>query len=335
MNGRRAPRSAGASEIVDGDDLRQLLSTYASGHEPDMARIWARLEQQQRSGWRRGGRLSLSRPSAIAGLTVAAASIAVAVVMSRPQGGDVSTIVPPSTEGAATPTSGGSLDQPDASTSSSTPSTAPATTAGSDTVEVVPAPTSETTVAPAATDTIPSTAVPAVDLSVAELPAELWLSADGYLDWIITGSRRDGKMIRLDDQDPIITVTEPAAVARSVPGPIDILWTDGQPEEDRDTNSSWWGSPVAANAFEIAVGGAEGSTEIVVYAGGSGQVTATVTVEGHGSQEARFPVSADGSSAAGALTIRLDGDARGRDVSIVLGGGGYPDSVALGAVTLR
>jgi hypothetical protein len=318
-----------------GDDLRQRFAEQVAGYEPDIIRIRAGLESQRRSSSRSGRRVP-QRPVIVAslGATTAAAAIAMVALLNRPTGGQVSSVAPGPTVSIA----GTEADQPVVSETSirlpTTIPTAPSTSSEPSETEVTPPPASETTAMTLAPGSSPSTNPPAIRMSVAELPGSLSLGPDDYLDWTIAGSRDDGKLIRLDHRDPIISVRAQGDPPDRVSAPIDIVWTDGHPEEDRAENGHWWSVPATAEAFELAVAGDENPAEIAVYAGGTTMVTATVAVGGE-SYQIKLPAAAGDSGSAGVVVVQIDAAARGSDITIVLGGEPGTGSVALGAVALR
>ena len=281
----------------------------------------------------------------------AAATVVVGVIVLRPSDEDIqavgggrevsvttSTAIPLPTLDSATGPSSSSVDSPvDASES-------PDSTEG--VVSVGPPPSTGTTLETAETTTTPTTSPSysalswdrEVEVSVGDLPETLSLSADGYLDWVITGSRRDGKLISLDHRDPSIDVRVLHGPVQWTAAPIDIVWTDGQPEEDRVENGHWWSTPadpMAWASYEVRIDGAEAPSEIELYVGGSHEVTVTVVVDGFGVYSTELDPSPDGSGAAGVVKIDLAPTTRGHGVSILLGGHPGTAFVSLGAVTVR
>ena len=335
-------------ERRDGDDLRHLLRVYSAGYEPDRAAIRARLNAVTSSdgppSGREGG--SRHRRSALVGLISAAAAVAVvvALVARVTPGDDVQTVSPgptttPSTEptvatSGSPATSSPLPTQPEATVPSTTvPTTATAATSPGEADGPAPGGASPGSAGPDPGDgatPAPTSSGPGatpVEVTVGALPPQLSLSAAGYLDWAITGSRRDGKVITLDDQDALLTVQVVGPSPEWVEAPIDILWTDGRPEEDRTENGHWW---TTSGSFEVRIPGGAGATELSLYVGGSGSVTATVTVVGHPPVQGAVPAGAGG-----VVMVRLGPGAAGTDVAIVLSSGSGTGSVALGAVTAR
>ncbi len=242
----------------------------------------------------------------------------------------------PGTDGAPDPLGGGST--PPASTTTAVsgetrpaapdvPGGAPSSTTAvpmtrpSSTVTSPP-----TTARPAATtSTVPG---PAVQSGL--LPQQVVLGPVGHLDWVIVGSRNDGKIVRMKAGTGRLTVSAPSGALPS-PSLIPFLWSGGSPEQDRADNSTWWTANGAPSSFVVQVAGADNASEVVLYAGSSSSLVVTVTVSGRGTTQKVVPAGFLGSAAK--VTVSLTGADRGRDVSITLGAA--KGSVSLGAVTER
>ncbi|MGH1491920.1 MAG: hypothetical protein ACRBK7_21455 [Acidimicrobiales bacterium] len=175
----------------------------------------------------------------------------------------------------------------------------------------------------------PTTAAEAkISLSAEALPSSLYLSADGYIDWVVLGSRRDGKIISLDHRVPSIAVSTPGRSPQPVAAPMDILWTDGQSEEDRDINDYWWSVPATPTAFRFKNDGAEHPEHIKLYVGGTANVTVSVSVSGVG--HAYLAVQPPGQL----VSIYIADAAQGRRITIDVGAPTNSGTVAVGALSL-
>ena len=213
-------------------------------------------------------------------------------------------------------------------------SEAPTTTAKATTTTTALA---EPTTRPSATTAPPTTARPTTlapaagpSVQIGLLPQQVLLGPTGYLDWVVVGSRNDGKANRMKAGTGRLTVSAPNG-ALPTSGLIPILWSGGTPEQDRTDNTRWWTANSAASSFTVQVAGADNASEVVLYAGSSSSLTVTVTVSGRGVTQKS--VSAGYFGSAGKVTVSLSGADRGRDVTITLGAA--RGTVSLGAVTER
>lgn len=205
--------------------------------------------------------------------------------------------------GAPTSTTAGPTTRPSSTTTSPPPTVRPATT----------------------TPTVPG---PAVQTGL--LPQQVVLGPVGHLDWVIVGSRNDGKIVRMKAGTGRLTVGAPSG-ALPTPSLTPFLWSGGIPEQDRADNSTWWTANGAPSSFVVQVAGADNASEVVLYAGSSSSLEVTVTVSGRGTTQKVVPASFLGSAAK--VTVSLTGADRGRDATITLGAA--KGSVSLGAVTER
>ncbi len=353
----------------DGAVVRRMLAGHARSHVPRTNLIEARLAESQRA-WMLGAepdgpaRSPLPSRQVTAGLLAASAAVlAVLAVSSVARGPGDNTIAgepdgrpsdapaswsvppPPGSTGSVTTTDAGSGTSAGSPASGPEPSSTAGFSPGPSPPSVsIPAGTeADTTVSAtrpvAGASSVPSTAAASStdpagsSINVEDLPDRLELSADGYLDWVITGARSDGKIVRLKSGPAAITVAGPATAPRSVAGPLEVSWSDGVPEQSRDGNRSWWSAPAQPTVFTVTVAGRAEASELALYAGGSVPVQVTVTIEGLGSRLVDLP--ADGSGSAGTVVVALDDSARGRDVTFVVGTAAPTGTVAVGQVTAR
>ncbi len=172
----------------------------------------------------------------------------------------------------------------------------------------------------------------AATVSVSALPPGLFVSATGYLDWVVVGARNDGTSIYRKNGPNRIQVASPLAGAAPAPAPIDITWDSGTPEQNRSPNGRWLTTASGSGAIRVTITGADGATQVQIYGGGSVAATATVAVAGGATSSVALPRT--GSGSAGVITLGLGGAAFGRDVTVTLSGptGG---TLSIGAVTER
>lgn len=191
---------------------------------------------------------------------------------------------------------------------------------------------SSTTTSPPSTTRPGTTAPPVAGPSVQTglLPQQLLLGPTGHLDWVVVGSRSDGKAVRMKAGTGRLTVGAPSG-AVPTPGLLSILWTGGVPEQSRTDNTTWWTASGSTSSFVIQVAAADNASEIAFYAGSSTSMTVTVAVSGRGTTEKLIQGGYFGSAAK--VTVSLTGADRGRDVTITLGAA--KGTVSLGAVTER
>ncbi len=167
-------------------------------------------------------------------------------------------------------------------------------------------------------------------VQTALLPPKVQLGPTGHLDWVVVGSRNDGKIVRMKAGTGRLTVAAPSG-ALTTPGLIPILWSGGSPEQDRTDNSNWWTATSSPSSFVVEVAGADNASEVVLYAGSTSSLVVTVTVSGRGTTQRVVPASFLGSAAK--VTVSLTGADRGRDTTITLGAA--KGTLSLGAVTER
>lgn len=353
----------------DGEVVRRVLAGYARNHEPAMDQIEARLARSQRA-WMlepepvRPDRSPLPSLRVSVGLVAAAAMVLLVLaagdaIRGRPgdtiagplDGAAAGPGDPSSTSGPASttpPVSASSVPgSPDGSGSSAT-ATSSTEASASTHVSVggaVPAPSAgpaTTHTAPAGTGGGSATSSPVsttraglagVAIDVSDLPDRLELSADGYLDWVVTGARSDGTIIRLNRGPGAITVAGPSPAAKPAAAPFAVTWLNGNPEQSRTDNRTWWSAPAQPAVFTVTVAGGLGAAELALYAGGTAPVQVTVTVEGLGSRTVELPAEETGT--AGVVVVALDESSRGRDVTFVVGAGPGTGTVSLGDVTAR
>jgi len=191
-------------------------------------------------------------------------------------------------------------------------------------------PTTATTAAPTTARPTTAPALGGLAVKTGLLPQSLQLGPTGYLDWVVVGSRSDGKPVRMKAGTGRLTVSAPSG-ALSTPGLIPILWSGGNPEQDRTDNTRWWTAEASSSSFVVQVAGADDASEIVLYAGSSSSLTVTVTVSSRGTSQKTVSAGFFGSAAK--ITVSLSGADRGKDVTITLGAA--RGTVSLGAVTER
>ncbi|MEZ5412222.1 MAG: hypothetical protein R2761_29590 [Acidimicrobiales bacterium] len=175
---------------------------------------------------------------------------------------------------------------------------------------------------------VPPPTGPAIQVGL--LPPQVLLGPTGQLDWVVVGSRSDGKTVRMKTGPGRLTVSAPSG-ALATPALIPILWSGGSPEQDRTSNSTWWTANGSPSSFVVQVAGADNASEVTLYAASSSSLSVTVAVSGRGTSQKVVPGGFLGS--AGKVTVSLTGADRGRDVTITLGAA--KGSVSLGAVTER
>lgn len=353
----------------DGEIVRRVLTGYARGHTPGTERIEARLAESQRA-WllapepAQPGRSPLPSRRVSLGL-MAAAAVALAVLAAggafRGRPGDtiagplegasaglgdpsstpgpVSTTPPPSAgsvpgspDGSGSSATATSSTGASASTGATVDGSGQAPSGGPGTTAVAPAGTGGGSVA---SSPVPTTqaGLPGVSIDVSDVPDGLELSADGYLDWAVTGARSDGTIIRLFRGPGAVALAGPSPGAEPVPAPFAVTWLNGSPEQSRTANRTWLSAPAQPTVFTVTVDGGPKAAEVALYAGGTAPVQVTVSVEGLGSRQVALPAHETGT--AGVVVVALDASARGRDVTLAVGAGPGTGTVALGAVTAR
>ena len=212
---------------------------------------------------------------------------------------------------------------------------------GNSPTTAAPAATAPVTARPTSTSAAPSTTARATTttreamvagpaIQAALLPNQVVLGPTGHLDWVIVGSRNDGKIVRMKAGTGRLSVTAPTGAA-ATKAPIPFLWSGGVPEQDRTVNTLWWTANGVSSSFVVQVSGTDNASEVVLYTGGSRSVTITVAVAGRGTSQKVLPAGLFGS--AGKVTIALTGADKGHDVTITVGASG--GVVSLGAVTER
>lgn len=217
------------------------------------------------------------------------------------------------------------------STTTAPTSTLPTTRLTTSTTASTTTSTSLPTTTSSSTPSTTTTAAPIDDLqlSTAALPSRIRFSEAGYIDWAIAGSRNDGKIITLDDRDPSIRISAPGHDPDRKPAPIEILWTDGQSEEDRDINDTWWSTQAFPTVFVISNNGDESPESIQLYVGGSADLSVSIIVGKVGTKSISVP------SPGRVVTVDLGPQAQNNPFVITVGAPFGSGTVALGAVALR
>lgn len=228
--------------------LADLLHDEASRHEPDRASIWRMIEEREAAEQSLPPRRPAARSERAApapgrrrfAWPVAAAAVT-ALTMATVAG--ARTLVP-TPDQAGTPiatTSGDHVLGPPLSIATSATDTPGAS-------RTTPA---TSTRGPAATVTAPTATAPAHPgtsvtgaVSIRVTPTadgtRLVLPRDGDRDWILTGSRADGRTIRAKRPTrPLGSVTVSGYGPAIVDGPYQISFTGGAPEQSRDGDHTW------------------------------------------------------------------------------------------------
>ena len=316
----------------DGEDLASLLDTYASNHDPDLDRILTRFDQRRSRATSRHRAATAARAAGAGMVAVAAAAVAV-VFLNRPDPGTIQTAGPDSSpvqtataapSSSTTSSMAAQTDEPPRA-DTSLPSTSGSTAA---TLAESSPQTTESTLGGALSDDD-------ARISVEVIPADLVVSTTSHLDWLIPGAGQAGGEVTLAGRTPLIDLTV-TGTAEPTAAPLEVAWTGGSPTEAGTNGRSWQAVPAAPTAYELQFPAATARDEIAVWAGGSGRVQVTITIDGaSGERVAHLPDLAADIGTGGLVKVLLSGEARTRGVTIVIGGEAGSGAVALGAVTVR
>jgi hypothetical protein len=331
---RAQRRDAGAAPLPAPSEERiaELLRAAALRREPDRERIFARIEPALDDPRRRGDlpfaaasgrRLSGRDVARLAAVSGAAASVVVAVAALQGLTGAADKAerqpVPAASGPSAAPVTPATADPTPTATGSAVATRSPSRTRTA-------TPPRET--AASTPDRVPSQ----VPVSIAEWGAGdvLTLTPDGGRDWIVTGARQDGKLVRREQPVPLIGAPEVRGATTWVsPGPFTVRWSGGIPEEDRADDRTWLTLPAAAGSIRLTVpaAGVEQTVRLYVGAAGSqGRVVARV-----GSETTTVDVPADRGSI---VIVRLAAGDAGDGLVVDVTGDGGSGVVGLAAVVL-
>ncbi|MDQ1287778.1 MAG: hypothetical protein QG622_1343 [Actinomycetota bacterium] len=355
MSDRMSPRRG-----PDAEQVRHLLRREAASHEPDADGILHRVEEARRhrpdpDAGRYPSRTRLGWELPLAWATAAALLVIGVAAVQRLPGEDAvsspSTVPSSSTLGSA---STGAFVAASGSTSA-TPSGgwrsqgAPSSAATATRTAVTPpAATPPAVTSPVATSsvaTVPTgmAGTPVVRLSPASDGTEVRLPRAGDRDWVLVGSRRDGKVVRAKDgSEEIVDVSAHGALASVVPGSWRLSWTGGSPEQDRSGASTWSSVPSGSGHQQVVVRLRSPGT-IDVYLGArtpSGTASVTlmaVVTPPAGSASRERSVRTAMPSGGAVASVRVGDAAPGSTVTITLSGGngGNGGELALSAVVVR
>jgi len=133
----------------------------------------------------------------------------------------------------------------------------------------------------------PATAAPVLRVTPQGSGTHVTLPGPGDTDWLVVGSRRDGKTVRAKrGSGAILAVTAEAATPAVAQGPLLVSWLDGTPEQDHVDAATWWTVPAAQGRLRIVVR-LDGPTTVVLQLGTAGvppsariDLTAAVTAPG-------------------------------------------------------
>ncbi|HET9655547.1 MAG TPA: hypothetical protein VFP72_09350 [Kineosporiaceae bacterium] len=267
MSGRQSRRRG--DERPPEEWLGDLLRREAEQYEPDRARILARMaegeralaEIKERKGRRRGWlqrafvpqRTGARQSGGLGGhfaWPVVAAGLAVVTVAgvagARVVAGHSPVPAPP----AATATGARSLGP--ALTLPSETASARATTTAAPTPTVTPS-----TSTPAKPSTSTAVALwPNVWIGVQPVPngAQVSFPRPGDKDWLLIGSRSDGKVVRMKSASrPITSVTASGNGAGIVDSPFRINFTGGIPESARDGDVTWQSASAVDGRIQVVI----------------------------------------------------------------------------------
>ena len=312
--------------MTDDDDARwitSLLHGEADRHEPDRARVMARIRDglgpPAPARTRAPGRWLLPLSIAAAALVVMA-GVGTFVVARVGPGIGRPEPVPTSARPAGTvhSTVASSNGKVSVGTATSAPSTS-ATTG--------PTPTGASTGAPVAPGSVSIQAQPAASGLPVVLPQA------GTRDWVVVGGRQDRVLVRAKAGDRAISGPDlfgnwATAIA---PGPYRVSWTGGAPEQDSST-TTWLTVRGAGAGIRISVPAAKGEGALVLYLG---SIDATVhlaaRLAGGGGTSIDLPGGAGTTGRVVTIRFRASGgtDTLLVDISCDPGGG-----MGLAAVTL-
>ncbi len=163
------------------------------------------------------------------------------------------------------------------------------------------------------------------------------LPATGVRDWVVTGSRQDGKPVRLKRATASVTGTPVDAVASSdavQSGGFSVAWSGGAPEQDRTGDTTWLELSADPAQARITVPVGTEAGEVDLYAGtdgGSGRVSAGLD-GGSGASQVSLPGHTGGS----VVSVRYTaGGTASRTLSLVLQDASSGVHVYLAAVVWR
>lgn len=276
--------------------LTDLLHGEANRHEPDRASILRMIEEREaaeRSAAPRRPAGRSERPAPVAGRRriawpVAAAAVT-ALTMATVAGARTLVPAPDQTGTATATTTGDHILGPPLSIDTSAPDTPDA----AETTAPATGPSSANVAAPNATSPgHPGTPVAdAVSIRVAPTPdgTRLTLPRGDDRDWILVGSRADGRTIRAKKPTrPLGSVTVSGYGPSIVDGPYRISFTGGAPEQSRDDDHTWQSITAVDGRLRITVPLQGDRFTVDVYAGtirAAGQVG--VQVLGSGAEPVR------------------------------------------------
>ena len=315
------------AEVID--YIAVLLRREAARHEPDRERIRARMADpgNDRAEARRFAGKSISR--AVAMSAAAAAAVAVFAVAGALATGAVNHHKKPSLVGAASPrpstsssapTQGGiGLTLPGASSLSALASqtqAAPQSSAAPDSA------TAAGSSAPPSTPTrAPANATVTVSVQPVATGRQLSFSGTGPAqDWVVVGSRQDGRQIRL--KSPKVALGTPTSAGTVSPrvaaGPYVVSWANGVPEEDHTGATSWWTVTADGGDLRVQAPATTATRTVLLYlgvAGADGTVRAALQSAGTTGQAA---ITAGAGSTVTAAIVTITYSAASADDTLVI-----------------
>lgn len=259
--------------------LARLLHDEAVRHEPDSVRLREILgvgaqrpePASPTRSWRRRAVRLVALPAAV---TLFGVGTAVAIAQTGPDGQQAARV---------TVTDSG---HPSSGTISGTATSGPGRTTGptrTGTASSTPRPSTPRTTA---VSRVRLDAKVRVSTTVVPDRTRVTLPGSGDRDWIAVGARRDGKFVRAKHAGPTlgtVTVSDPGASV--LPGPFDVSWTGGLPEQDRQLSTTWQ-SVTSAGRMTLTVPAGSDWRSLVLSAG-TVRATGVVTVRlaGHPSAD--------------------------------------------------
>ncbi|MBT0773008.1 hypothetical protein KIH74_28960 [Kineosporia sp. J2-2] len=296
------------------DELLQALRALGADHEPDVAAIRRRMDDQRPKVVplrRRVEAAPRKRPvllSAVAALLVGG-GVTVAASQMAPASETTPSKLPVNIPAFETPTADTTSQTPspsgttpdDKDQKNSTPDDVATSKSGSkagSTDEPGSGSTSDgSRTTDAKTGSSSTGSSTQAITSVSELTAGQALSlGDADEDWLAIGTRNDLKTIQKKTAlaSPLISFTAPES-GQSVDGPFKLSWTGGAPEQDRDGTTRW----LQTDGATVKVMASSAASTVTLYTGNA----MNVSVSG---QDLKAQTTTLGDSAAGyAVTVQI------------------------------